>query len=310
MQLSPIILFAYNRPLHTRQTLEALRLNELAETSELFIFCDGAKHDTSESDKAAIAEVREIARLKKWCGTVHIFESENNKGLAASITAGVTSILGSHGRVIVLEDDIVTAPGFLDFMNKALDFYDENKKIMHVSGYMYPLETERTGTCFLNVVTPWGWATWKDRWQYFENDAVLLKSKLLNASFYSEHDFNKGYGSEFTKQLDANIKGTLNTWAVKWHTAIYLQQGYCLHPLQSLVKNIGFDNSGEHCGDSDEYNVEGLADNVAVEKIAIEENKEILVLFENYYKKFNPLTTTTPTKFQRIKSTLKRIINI
>ena len=55
MSISPIVLFVYNRPWHTRQTVEALQKNELAEDSELFIFSDGPKHVAAEE---AVREVR------------------------------------------------------------------------------------------------------------------------------------------------------------------------------------------------------------------------------------------------------------
>lgn len=45
MILSPIVLFVYNRPDHTRQTVKALQKNELAEQSELFIYIDEAKNE-------------------------------------------------------------------------------------------------------------------------------------------------------------------------------------------------------------------------------------------------------------------------
>ena len=139
MILAPIIVFAYNRPYHLRQTLEALSENDLSDQSNLIIFCDGPKNNASPEQLEAIKEVRSIAHAKKWCKKVIVEESEYNKGLADSIVNGVSSVVEEYGRVIVLEDDIVTSRGFLKYMNDALELYEHDDQVMHISGYMYPL---------------------------------------------------------------------------------------------------------------------------------------------------------------------------
>src|SRR5438045_2537788 len=113
--LAPIVLFVYNRPKHTRQTLEALIKNDLADKSTLFIYADGAKKNASEEQVSRIAEVRKLLREKQWCNQVHIIEAEKNKGLTNSIVEGITSIVNKYGRLIVLEDDIDVSLGFLKY---------------------------------------------------------------------------------------------------------------------------------------------------------------------------------------------------
>ena len=122
--LAPIALFVYNRPEHTRHTVEALKRNALASESVLHIFADGAKPSTSEEGLQRIAEVRGIVRQINGFKEVILHLSEQNNGCAKSIINGVTSIVQQYGRVIVVEDDIETIPQFLSFMNKALDEAD------------------------------------------------------------------------------------------------------------------------------------------------------------------------------------------
>ena len=138
--LAPIVLFVYNRPWHTEQTLNALMQNELADQSVLYIYADGPKENATEEQLKKIEEVRHVIRTKKWCKEVHIIESEKNKGLADSIINGVTEIVNKYGKVIVLEDDIVTSKGFLKYMNEALELYKEEDKVYHISGYMFPVK--------------------------------------------------------------------------------------------------------------------------------------------------------------------------
>ena len=305
MNLSPVILFVYNRPWHTEQTLNALAQNTLANESVLTIYADGPKAGATEDDKINIAKVRSVIRSKKWCKQVNIVEADYNKGLAASIIEGVTNTVNKNETVIVLEDDIITSPGFLEYMNDALQVYRAEQSVMHISGYMYPLGYTTNDTRFLNVVTPWGWATWKSRWQHFNGNASDLMEKLLAAPHYSLKDYNKGYGNEFTRQLQANIEHRINTWAVKWHTSIYLKKGFCLHPSMSLVQNIGFDNSGIHCSTNEDYKVEVLAKEIKVVEMPLTETPETLQRFEEFYLKFNPPITKEKSLWDKVRSLFK-----
>jgi GT2 family glycosyltransferase len=135
-EFAPIALFVYNRPVHTRRTLEALARNPEANRSHLYIFSDGPKADASQADLEAIEEVRRIIRERDWCGEVSIAEADRNYGLAQSIRGGVTKVVNQWGRIIVLEDDIETSPGFLDYMNRALEVYNKDAQVMHIGAYV------------------------------------------------------------------------------------------------------------------------------------------------------------------------------
>ena len=178
--MSPIVLFVYNRPWHTRQTLEALRKNHLADQSILYVYADGPKQQSFDEDLEKIKEVRSIVRDKKWCKEVVIIESSENKGLAGSILNGVTEVINKHGRAIVLEDDIVTSPGFLQYMNDSLNIYAEKKKVMHISAYSPLLWVKSQDTFFSRLSHCWGWATWKSRWNKLEIDSEGYLEKLQN----------------------------------------------------------------------------------------------------------------------------------
>ena len=161
MLFRSICLFTYNRAFETRQTIEALKLNFLAPFSQLFIFSDGPKN---ESDAEKVGEVRNYIRSIDGFKTVEIIESTINKGLANSIIEGVTQIIDKYEKVIVLEDDLVTTPNFLDFMNQALCFYNGKNNIFSISGFTMDLPS--LAACkqdfyFSQRVSSWGWATWK-----------------------------------------------------------------------------------------------------------------------------------------------------
>ena len=244
-QLAPIALFTYNRPDHTLRTLQALKANTLSAESVLYIFADGLKEGAAEKQKMQVAAVREVIRQEQWCGKVIIREAAQNRGLAKSITEGINEVISQNGKIIVLEDDIVTSSGFLTYMNDALQLYEKNEKVMHISGFLPDIET--TGlpeTFFLRFMSCWGWATWQHAWEKYQPDSLALLERLVKERRLEE--FNLGGAIKFHNYLKGNLTGRHNSWAVKWFATIFFEEGLCLYPRTSVVQNIGFDGSGAH----------------------------------------------------------------
>ena len=168
--LAPIVLFVYNRPLHTKQTIEALQKNELAKESELFIYSDAPKSSEVQSD---VDEIREYIKSINGFKKVTIVERDENWGLANSIIDGVTKIVNEYGKIIVLEDDLVTSPYFLRFMNDSLARYETEERVWHISGYSQPFNKLNIKEhFFIKPTTCWGWGTWLNRWNFFKKDTL------------------------------------------------------------------------------------------------------------------------------------------
>lgn len=284
--LAPIVLFVYNRPWHTLQTLQALANNKLADQSFLYIYADGPKTGAEEDTLSKIKETRKIIHQKKWCKEVYIIESDKNQGLADSIIQGVTEIINKYGKVIVLEDDIVSSPGFLQYMNDALSLYEEDEKVMHISAFT-PHTTGGENlpeTYFLRFMSCWGWGTWKRAWDKLILNTDNLYNEIPELADYKFYNLD-GYKNMFS-QVEANYNGTLNTWAIKWYSSIFLNKGLCLYPKKTLIRNIGFDGSGIHCGNDDlsaaQHNSLNLANSINVVQIKLEQNKYAY----NYLKRF------------------------
>jgi GT2 family glycosyltransferase len=170
---APIALFVYNRPDHARQTIEALKENELSAESDLIIFADGPKNSGAQ---AKVNEVRKLIKNVIGFRSLTIHESPNNKGLANSIIDGATKVCEEYGRVIVLEDDLVTSPWFLKYMNDALNTYEQDERVISVHGYTYPVDEPLPETFFLRGADCWGWATWKRGWELFEPNVASTEN--------------------------------------------------------------------------------------------------------------------------------------
>lgn len=244
LSLSPIILFVYNRPVHTKKVVEALKENYLADKSELIIFSDGPKKN---KDKNNVIEVREYIKKISGFKKIEIIESCENKGLARSIIEGVSSVIKDKGRVIVLEDDILTSKFFLKFMNDALSFYADNKKIWHICGWNYPILMDKNHDYYASrLMEPWGWATWNDRWESFEKNSKKLLREFSAEDIY-RFDMDGTYNGWL--QVRLNRVKYINTWAIYWYASIFKNDGLCINPTVSFVENIGLDGSGENCKD-------------------------------------------------------------
>ena len=241
MMLAPIVLFVYNRPYHTEQTLLRLSMNALADESVLYIYADGAKENASAEALKNIALTREVVRSKKWCKEVQVIESPVNRGLAGSIIKGVTEVMAKHGKAIILEDDIVTAKGFLKFMNEGLEMYSAAPNVAGISGWSFPIES-KGGTYFSRVGACWGWATWARVWNKVDFDATALIARLEQEQ--RVHDYNLGGAYDYFAMLNKQAKGELDSWAVRFYTNYFLWGSLFLFPQKSLVQNTGFDGTG------------------------------------------------------------------
>jgi hypothetical protein len=295
---APIIMFMYNRPIHATLALEALSKNELAIESDLTIFCDGPK---SLKDVELVRLTREVAYSAKGFRSVRIVERATNMGLANSIINGVTDVCNKRDRVIVLEDDLVTAPSFLRFMNNALDKYQDESRVGSIHGYWYPVDCVVPDTFFLRGASCWGWATWSRAWQRFESDGLKLLKELRSRNLQNDFDLDGAF--KYTNMLKAQVAGRNNSWAIRWHASAFIADLLQLSPGKSLIQNIGFDYSGTHCSDSREYDVSlGVAPSY-LQDIPIEQSEIAHSALINYYRAKKQSFT------RRALGKLSRIIN-
>jgi hypothetical protein len=277
--LAPIALFVYNRPEHTKKTVEALKKNLLADKSNLYIFSDAPK---TEKDKEDVQKVRNYIKKINGFKKINLIKRKKNFGLADSIISGVTKIVNIHGKIIVLEDDLVTSKYFLRYMNDALNLYKDDKKVFGIAGYFYPIKGILPEIFFVKLTNCWGWATWKDRWKFFEKDGKKLLSEIKIKNLKKKFDIDGSY--PYTKMLRHQTEGKNNSWAIRWYASTFLNEGLFLYPKISLVKNIGFDESGVHCGSGKWFNVNVYDKEIKFRKMPIQESFYARAQFKRYFR--------------------------
>ena len=298
MNCAPILLFVYNRPEHTQRCIESLKRNSLATDSTLYIYADGVKDDTQQ---AAVNEVRSYIHTIRGFKETIIIERDENWGLARNIIDGVTTQVNQYGRVIVLEDDLVVAPYFLQFMNDALETYQDEHKVGHIQACDFTQDPSLPDTFLIKWTGSWGWATWDRAWKHFNPNGKELLQELEQRKLTRTFDFNGKYG--FTRMLRRQIKGKNNSWAIRWNASLFLKDILSLNVGRSLVQNNGFDGSGTHCGGGNLNGSQLWMQPLPVEKITpICENEAARAAFARYYHRTNGFWAKV---IRRIKRTLK-----
>lgn len=279
---APIALFAYNRPLHTRMCVESLLRNPEAAGSDLRVYCDGAK---GGQDAGGVAQVRQYLRSVSGFRTVEVIEAPQNRGLAASVIAGVTETLGIYGRIIVVEDDLLVSPHFLSFMNEALTLYADEPRVGNVHGHLFRMHG-LPDTFLIRHADSWGWGTWSRAWAHFEPDGSKLLSQMRERGLLSAFDFGGTY--PFTRMLERQIEGRNNSWAIRWKASLLVSGMLAVNAGRSLVGNNGFDDTGTNCGGGELLPTDLYDGPVRCFRPSeIEESAEARRAFERMYRRYN-----------------------
>ena len=251
-ELAPIVLFVYNRPWHTEQTVESLKKNKLAAESDLIIYSDGAR---SEKDKYTVKKVRDFAEKITGFKSIQLIKRKHNFGLAGSVISGINEIFLNYNKVIAIEDDLISSKCFLEFMNEALKIYENDERIFSVSGYTFPFKipNEYIDDTFISYrSSSWGWGTWKDRW--LKVDWEIKDYGEFKKDKNAQMIFNRG-GEDLTPMLHSQMNLKIDSWAIRWAYAHFKNNAYCLFPVHSKIKNVGTDSSGIHSDTTSKFDI-------------------------------------------------------
>ena len=287
---SPIAFFCYNRPEHTRRTLEALKANYGASQSRLIVFSDSPRDEKSAE---GVRQVREYLSHLDGFASIEIIEREENYGCAKNIILGITQVAREFGRVIIVEDDILTSPYFLTYMNEALELYKDDDKAGTVNGYLDPMWAcpgeEMPQSFFRWGVGVWGWGTWQRSWCSYEYDAWKLLQRIKAAGREDEFNFGLKHKPN-SKTLEDQGMGYVGTWDYQLVASMFLHGRLSLVPGRTLTNNIGFDETGVHCGrlDYDKVNLKLADEYEPLRKIPVEVDEHIGSNYIQAFKKANP----------------------
>ena len=304
MQYAPIALFTYNRADHTQLAVESLLKNIEASESELFIFSDGPKNEKAEEGVKANREyIYTISGFKK----VIITERPENWGLAKSLIAGITEIVNRYGRVIVVEDDLILSPYFLQYMNEALEKYEDDDRVASISAFLNPINCKAPETFFLRYFACWGWATWKRGWDLLIDDNRVLLKRLR----WKKNDFNIGGSGPFYGILYCDKVGLNDSWAVRFYASQFLAGKLQLFPGHTLVVQSGTDGTGTHCVNPDNKfsQMQLYMQPIELDDIPVLENADMYKAYSRFYMRGRTRNGLRDL-IDRLKSFVRRLLGI
>lgn len=239
---APIVLFIYKRPEHLKKTLQSLSNCHGYQNHKFLVFGDGPKNSTED---LLVKQTRSLA-FDYLGDKAEYYFSDLNKGLANSVIDGINKTFQKFDRAIIIEDDLVFHPNFLNFMNSTLDIYVHNDDVSMISGYMYKVESLKNykNQIFLPLISTWGWGTWSRAWNHFDSYAIgyenLTKDKRLRKNF----DCNGSY--PFSRMLELQMQNKIDSWGIRWYWTNFKRNKLTCFPPNTLVLNNGFDSTATH----------------------------------------------------------------
>lgn len=242
--IAPIVVFGFVRKESLEQVICSLQKNSLSAKSDLYIFIDGPRN---VNDSILVEAVSNYCNTIAGFKTVNIYRNQKNKGLDPSVIDGVTQIINIYGRAIVLEDDVIVAPNFLEYMNQCLDVFEHDERIMSISGWSIDINIPKDypfDAYLLGRSTSWGWATWKDRWNKI--DWEIKDWNTFKNNRKQRIAFNRRGGSDMFPMLKKCMNGG-GMWDIRFCYHMFKNNLYSVVPIVSKTANIGFNNLAVHC---------------------------------------------------------------
>lgn len=238
--LAPVAVYTYTRHEHLTKTVEALRRNHLAPQTVLYIVSDGPK---TPEHAVAVRRLRDyVDNLTGFREVVRVYR-ETNIGQRRSPPEAEKMILGDHGRIINMDDDNITSPNFLDFMNAGLQHFEDDPSTYSISGYSPPLSAPASGDFFRFAWNmAWGYGVWKrkhDRFHPLVNRYdEWLRSGLLRRQ-------NRAGGLYVSDSARRDFLGQKYFPDAVLCTQMFESGMYTIVPTVSKVHNTGQDGSGQ-----------------------------------------------------------------
>lgn len=266
---APVVVFAYKRVDKLMKCIDSLTAADLHEKTEVYIYADGAKGKEDEEDVGKVRRYLKDILKNHDFGELKVVERNRNVGLANNVISGVSEVIHGHNRIIAVEDDLIVTGDFLDYINKALDYYETEENVWSVTGFSEPLgslKKYKHDVYYGYRGCSYGWGTWKDRWESVDWE-VKDYSFLLSSRKLQKH-FNRG-GNDMTGMLVNQMEGRIDSWAIRWCFAQSMQNKYTVYPVSSFIVNDGVDGTGtnQHKGEAIRYNMHEYGEKMIFEKL-------------------------------------------
>lgn len=234
----PVLLIPFRRPDKIKRLVEALAL---VKPRFIYILADGPRPNNPK-EAALCSEARRIAMDIPWECEIKTNFKDANVGLSKNIVEGIDWFFEQVPMGIIFEDDCIPDPSFFSFCAELLIRYQNDEKIMHISGNNFQQgKTHGDGSYYFSHYShSWGWATWRRAWQKYHG-AVEHFPEYDKTGRINELPFTRT-AKRFWMKLLRNTA----IWDSRWLYTTWYSRGLCILPNQNLVSNIGFGADATH----------------------------------------------------------------
>ena len=234
---TPLLILVFNRPEATKKLIDEIKAFQ---PTQIFIASDGPRKD-NDNDLKKCREVKDIISSINWPCELKTLYRDENLGGPKAISEAVSWFFSHVEEGIILEDDCMPHPDFFQFCSELLEKYRENKNIMSIGGFNYGvgITDSEDSYYYSSFCVSWGWASWRRAWGKFDWKYMAsdYQDILPVCSVYTKN--------QEAKKFFARLLQTYH-WDAQWLHSIWRNEGICILPHVSLIKNIGFGKDATH----------------------------------------------------------------
>lgn len=239
---TPVLFIVFNRIEQTKKVFETIKNQK---PTKLFISSDGARN---EEERLKVLEIREyLIREVNWKCELHTKFNDSNLGCSIGPSSAITWFFSNVDKGIILEDDCLPNESFFKFCSHYLQMFEQDKSIWHIAGNNLLgnfRSHNNSDIIYSNFNFIWGWATWADRWIYFDSKLSLIKSDSFIDNIFSNKKDQKFWKSIFHRVKYSD--SVLTCWDYQWTFTCWEKGGKSIVSSKNLVQNIGFSNDATH----------------------------------------------------------------
>lgn len=240
---TPVVLVIFRRPDTTSRVLNSIRQ---ARPTKLLIIADGPRSDRiGEAEKCAAT--RAVVEQVDWDCEVLTNYSDVNMGCKRRLSSGLDWVFETVKEAIILEDDCLPHKSFFNFCEELLDYYRDDKRVMHIAGnnFSFSGSNLQESYYFSRLTYVWGWATWRRAWQHYDVDMKAFP-KLASQQGFLELLGSKSESNARINTWSKVYNGMIDTWDYQWQLACLSQGAFTIVPNKNLISNIGFNADSTH----------------------------------------------------------------
>jgi hypothetical protein len=206
---------------------------------KIYIASDGGRN---EKEHEKVLKVREfVINNIDWDCTVKTRFRDENLGVGFGPNDATTWFFSEENAGIILEDDCLPSLSFFRFCDEMLELYEHDKRIGVIQGFNpFPDNGHFHSYLFSQYDLKWGWATWRDRWQYqdmYTSDWPQIK----NTDFLDRLSQSNKMVKYFWEALfDEVHQHPYISWDTQLTYQMLKRNLLTVVPKRNLVLNIGY----------------------------------------------------------------------